>query len=319
MKHLALPGVALLAGALHAPAQAIPAPALLQLRDTVGARVEAVTVLGGDYGAAGGIYTFRGGTLANLSVSKLGGAGEVAEPKPLGESGVKWAPVLQGNIGNIDARNEINRQFLQGNVMSYDILAAQVGGGARFHFNDHFSLAPTISGMYGHTENDLVAKTANGHLVEQLGRGRLVNWTVDTWSVSPGIDGKYEWNWGRTRWEFTSRYTFYHTESFQSSTPFVSIDGDSHTWENKLDVDVPLGWKLFGRELHTGGFFARTELFDGIAEGLREDHIYTANGRLVFDFTEKFEFVRWLGFGASYFFADQVSGWSAGVDICFEF
>jgi len=48
--------------------------------------------------------------------------------------------------------------------------------------------------------------------------------------------------------------------------------------ENKLDVGVPLGWKLFDQELHTGGFFSRTELFGNAAEGLNENHIYTVNG-----------------------------------------
>jgi hypothetical protein len=37
--------------------------------------------------------------------------------------------------------------------------AVDFGGGARFWFNDHLSLAPTVSGIYGHTENSY---TANG-------------------------------------------------------------------------------------------------------------------------------------------------------------
>jgi hypothetical protein len=297
----------------------IPTEALRQLQDTVGARVEAVTVLGGDYGAAGGIYTFRGGTLASLSVSKIGGAGEVAQERSLGLGDVTWAPVLQGNVGYVQAGNQINRGFLRGNVLTYDVAAAQFGGGARFHFNEHLSVAPTVSGMYGHVENELVAHNGRGRFVEQNGRGRFVDWSADTWSVTPSVDGIYEWTWGRTRWEFTSRYSFFHTESFQSSTPFVSIEGDSHTLENKVDVDVPLGWKVFGRELHTGGFFSRTELFGGISDGLRENHIYTANGRLVLDFSDKSSFLRWIGLGGSYFFGDAVSGWSAGLDMRFEF
>jgi hypothetical protein len=52
------------AGFLAQPAlaqPALPADALEQFQHVIGNRVEAVTILGGDYAAAGGIYTFRSG------------------------------------------------------------------------------------------------------------------------------------------------------------------------------------------------------------------------------------------------------------------
>ena len=133
------------------------------------------------------------------------------------------------------------------------------------------------------------------------------------------MEGRYEWLWRRARLEFSSRYNFFHTESFNSSSPVIQLDGDSHTWENKLDVDVPLGWELFGREWHTGGFFSRTELGGNVADGIRESHVYTVNGRFVLDLMGKAWVVRWLGLGYSYFWADNFSGWSAGLDIRLDF
>lgn len=298
---------------------AVPPQAIEQFQHVIGSRVEAVTILGGDYGAAGGIYTFRGGEVANLSIAKIGGGGNIAEPRPLGESGWKWAPVLQGNLGHITAQNEFATGYLQGNQSVYDVLAVQVGGGARFYFTDQLSFAPAISGIYGHTENEFKPQNAVGDAVKAAASGTYVDWQLDTWSVMPSLDLRYEWLWRRTAFEFNSRYTFFHTESFDSSSPVVSVNGDSHAWENKLDVDVPLGWRVFGRELHTGGFFARTELFGGAAEGLNEDHIYTVNGRFVMDLLGKVWKVRWLGLGASYFFGDHFDGWSAGLDLRFQF
>ena len=43
------------------------------------------------------------------------------------------------------------------------------------------------------------------------------------------------------------------------------------------------------------------------------------NGRLVLDFLGKLWKVKWLGLGASYFFSDNFSGWSAGLDLRFKF
>jgi hypothetical protein len=88
---------------------------------------------------------------------------------------------------------------------------------------------------------------------------------------------------------------------------------------NKLDVDVPLGLKILGRELHTGGFVSRTEVFGDAAHGLNTDYAYTANGRLVFDFLGKLWKLKWFGLGASYFWGHDLGGWSAGVDMRFQF
>ena len=306
---------------LSAPAQqpVVPSQAIDQFQQVVGNRAEAAIILGGDYGAAGGIYSFRGGKVAELSVSKLGGGGDIRSPRSLGLGGIEWAPVLQGNLGHITADNAFPGGYLQGNRLVYDVVAVQGGAGARFYFNDHFSLAPTISGIYGHTENEFKAQNAVGETVKAAASGTFVDWTIDSWSVQPALDVDYEWLWGRTTFEFSSRYNYFHTESFNSTSPLASVNGDSHTWENKLDVDVPLGWKILGGELHTGGFFARTEMFGGIAAGLNADHSYTVNGRLVLDLLGKLWKVKWLGLGASYFFSDNFSGWSAGLDLRFKF
>ncbi len=316
---ITLAGVLLLVGASASGQPALPPQAIEQFESVIGNRVEAVTILGGDYGAAGGIYTFRSGDVANVSLAKFGGGGNVAEPRSLGASGLKWAPVLQGNLGHISAINKFRTGYLQGNESVYDMLAVQGGGGARFYFTDHLSLAPAISGIYGRTENEFKPRNANGYFIKTNASGTFVDWTLETWTVAPSLDLRYDWSWRGTTFEFGSRYNFFHTESFDSSSPVVGVNGDSHTWENKLDVDVPLGWKVFGRELHTGGFFARTELFGGAAEGLNADHVYTVNGRLVVDLLDRVWKMRWLGVGASYIFGDHMAGWTAGVDIRFQF
>jgi hypothetical protein len=300
-------------------AQGVPPAAIDQFQQVVGNRVEAVTILGGDYGAAGGLYTFRGGRVADLSVSKIGGGGDVAEKRPLGIGDLEWAPVLLGNLGYISAKNEFESGVLQGNELRFDTLAVQGGFGARFYFTEGLSLAPTIGGIYGYTENEFLANNAFGQAIKSAASGQYVDWDIDTWSVVPGVELKYTFAWKRIAFELDSRYEYFHTETFDSTSPLIKVQGDSQTWENKLDVDAPLGLKFLGRELHTGGFVSRTELFGGAAEGLDANHLYTFNGRLVLDLLGAVWKVRWVGLGFTYFLADQFSGWSAGVDLKFRF
>jgi hypothetical protein len=311
--------VAMLAFLRPAFAQSIPQPAIDQFNSVIGDRVELATILGGDYGAGGGIYSFRGGSVADLAVGKIGGGGNIASPRPLGDTGIRWAPVLLGNLGTIAAANQFNSGFLQGNNSEYDVYAVQGGGGARFYFNEHLSLAPTISGIYGHTKNDFQPHNAVGDFIKTAGAGNYVDWDIDTWTIAPSADLRYEWLWGRTAFELSSRYNYFHTESFYSSSSVIDINGDSHTLVTKIDVDLPLGVSLFNHELHTGGFFSSTRLFGGAARGLDSDHFYTANARFVMDFLGKVWKLRWLGIGASYFFGNHFDGWSAGVDVQFQF
>ena len=112
--------------------------------------------------------------------------------------------------------NDFPGGYLQGNRLVYDVLAMQGGAGARFYFNDHFSLAPTISGIYGHTENEFKAQNAVGESVKAAASGTFVDWRIDSWCVQPALDLDYEWRWGRTTFECSSRYNYFHTESFNS-------------------------------------------------------------------------------------------------------
>jgi hypothetical protein len=299
--------------------QALPPAAVEQFQHVIGTRVELVTILGGDYSPAGGLYSWRGGSLADLNIAKLGGGGTVATPASLGVGSLTWAPVLQGNIGYSTVENDFATGYLQGNRTSYTIFAVEAGGGARFFLNDHVSFAPTISGIYGHIENSFIPQNSVGNMVKAAASGTFVDWELDTWSLVTSLDMSYGFLWRRTTFVFSSTYSFYHTQSFKSSSPVVGVNGDSQTWTNKLDVDVPLGWKLFDRELHTGGFISRTELFGGAAIGLNSNYANTANARFVLDIPSRVWHLRWIGIGLSKIWGDHFDGWTAGVDVKLEF
>ena len=100
----------------------------------------------------------------------------------------------------------------------------------------------------------------------------------------------------------------------------MSVNGDSETWLNKIDVDVPLSMELWGHELRTGGFISRTELYGDIRNGLNIDHLYEVHGRLVLDYLKQFWKAQWFGVGGSYLWGPNgLSGFSIGVDVSFQF
>lgn len=302
-------------------AQVVPPGAVAQFQSTMGDRVEAMTVLGGDYGAGSGAYGFHNaqGGSADLSLTKVGGGGVVADPRPLGVGDMTWAPVLLGTIGYGSTENRFDGGYLAGNTSQTTTLALEAGAGARFFLTEDLSLTPTVAAIYGHTRNQFTANNDLGQKVKAVASGTFVDWSVDTWSVVPALELRYTYHVDRVAIQFSSRYCFFHTEGFNNSSPVIDVNGDSQTWANMIDVDVPLGKELWGHELHTGGYVSRTELGGGAAAGLNEDHMYTVNGRLVLDYLHDLWMVRWVGLGASYYWGDSFSGWSAGISMRLEY
>jgi Solitary outer membrane autotransporter beta-barrel domain len=292
-------------------------------KNSIGAKIATTTILGGDYGLSGGAFTSIDNNSGNidLNISKFGGMGDIYPIRPLGDLGIGWQPQLQGSMGYLTATKHYNAEsVLNGDQNEDKTFAIEFGGGARFWFNDSFSIAPTLMGMYGHTENSYTANSAFGKTNQAAAsQAGLINWNVDTWTIRPAMDVQYQRTWHRTIFTLSSDFTYFYTESFSSSSANVNVDGDSEAWENKLDVDVPLGVELFGHELRTGGFFSRTDLYDGLREGLNTDYLYQAHGRLVLDFLDQLWKVQYIGIGVTYMWGEEFNGWSIGADVAFRF
>ncbi len=298
-----------------------------QLRTMLGDRIEALTILGGDFGLSDGHYKstatseFPGGpSSTELSVTKIGGDGDVGDPQQLGDLNIGWQPRLQGNMGYLTSTNYLHGSLLQGDVSKFRDFAIQFGGGARFWVSENFSFAPTLMGMYGRTSNEYTATSAfmraNLPNAKQLG---LVDWTVDTWSIRPSVDFQYLIRLDRVLVTLSSDPTYFYTESFRDSTSGVKVSGDSGSWDNKVDIDIPLGVMVHGHELRTGGYFSRTDLFGDLENGLDVEHINEIHARLVADMLNQVWKAQWVGFGISYLWGPNIRGWTVGADIAFQF
>ena len=320
-------GAAILVALLPAGAECQITPEQAsQLRNAIGARVEALTILGGDYGIAGanfrstGKFTFGESTDATVAVTKLGGAGDIGDPRPLGSLPVGWQPRLQGNMGWLDGTQHLHSDLVEGDITQIKTYGIEFGGGARFWVNERLSFAPTLMGLYGHTSQTYTANSAfmraNLEAARQMG---LVDWTVDTWTLITGVDFQYLINLNRTIITLTSTPVYYHTETFNSSTAQLNVQGSSSTWANMVDVDIPLGVELHGHELRSGGYYRWTGLYGDLRDGLHESNLNEIHGRIVLDFLNQLWKVQWIGIGASYVWGPNITGWSAGLDVVFRF
>jgi hypothetical protein len=317
--------LSLLLMTVPARAQSLSPDERNRLRDMIGNRIEAATILGGDFGVSGASFNSTSGNNDDtLDLQKFGGSGVVGDPMPLGTLPIGWQPQVQGSMGYLTSHQNFNNPAqtnLVGAESKVHDFSIQFGGGAAFWLSDSFSIAPTIMGMYGHTENTFYpnGNSNAANLQQQAKDAGLVDWTADTWTIRPSLEFQYAYTWRRTIITLYTVPTYFHTESFSTSNPNVSVNGDSETWMNKIDVDIPTGKTLFGHELRTGGYFSRTDFYGDMKNGLPTDYLYETHGRLGLDYLNQLWKVQWIGIGGSYLWGRSFDGWSIGADVAFRF
>ena len=296
-----------------------------QLLNIQRARIEALSILGADFGLASGQFDSTGheaGTLidTDLTITKFGGYADVGDPRPLDNLSIGWQPRVQGSMGWLDSTNHLQTGVLAGDINEFKTFAIEFGGGARFWFNDALSIAPTIMGMYGHTSSTFYANSAfaRKNFTHYVSLG-IIDWQVNTWTFRPAMNVQYLLTLDRTIITLSSDAAFFHTESFSSSNARLNVVGESGSWDNKVDVDIPLGITLDGHELRTGAYLSRTDLYGGLRNGLQVEHINEIHARLVLDFLGQFWKLQWLGIGASYLWGTSITGWTVGADVQFRF
>jgi hypothetical protein len=325
--------------ALSAPAavlvllSAVPAVAQAQIsptqvaatRNVIGARVEAMTILGGDFGLSDGNFHSTGslGSMpsdVDTSVEKFGGSGDVGDPMPLGDLDIGWQPRIQGNVGYLQSSDHVQNPQLGGDTSEFRTFAIEFGGGARFWTSQNFSIAPTVMALYGRTDDTYYAYSTYGR--QNLGRLQelgLADWSVDTWTLRPAVNLQYIVALERAIITFSSDPTGFITHGFNRSNAHLNVAGDSGLVTNKVDFDIPLDVEFYGHELRTGGYLSRTDMFGDLQEGLGVEHINEVHVRLVADFLNQLWKVQWLGIGASYLWGTNIQGWTVGADAAFRF
>jgi hypothetical protein len=311
-------GLGALALVQTADGQEVPPGALEQLDRLIGARVETMSILGTQSGASGGTYLSNVNDTA-VEVFKLTGRGDLGYPKPIGDSGIGWNLLFEGGIGYAQFNNRFPDNQLAGNESQIDTFAMSLGAGVRFTFHERLSLAPSFGVIYSHTSNEFTARTDVGRAIVARFDEVLVNWDADLISLVPGIEARYQQPIGPVTIELTSRYKYFETLRIRRSTEALSFEDNAGWWRNELDVDVRLPLYAFGRQFRTGVYFARSELYGGLADGLRSDYLYDAGARFVVDLLGALWKVEWLGIGGGYFWGEDFSGWTIGADIRMKF
>ena len=314
-------------GAVPMGAQAQISTAQANLvEDALGARVEALTILGGDFGLSDGNFHSTGALRpgqdddVETRVTKLGGDGDVGDPTPLGDLNLGWQPRLQGNMGYLDSSNHLQSRLLAGDTTELKTFAIEFGGGARFWTSNSLSLAPTIMVLYGRTDDTYAAQSAFGvRNLSDLQRLGLADWSIDTWTVRPALNIQYVFAFDRALITISSDPTGFYTHGFARSNIHLRVGGDSGFVINKVDIDIPLGIELYNHELRSGGYLSRTDLFGDLKTGLDVQHINELHGRIVLDFLNQLWKLQWLGVGASYLWGTNIRGWTVGADVAFRF
>ena len=181
--------------------------------------------------------------------------------------------MIEGGIGYGTFENHFDDGALDGNRSTISTLAVFLGGGVRFTVWEDFSLAPTFGVVYAHSDNDFDARNDVGRQVLQLaGVNDIVNWSADTFTVVPGIEARYRHLFGGIiQLTLRSLFKYFHTEPISRSTTALSFESTSQWWLNEIDVEWRMPVYLWGRQLRTGAYINRSELYGGLETTLKTE------------------------------------------------
>jgi hypothetical protein len=202
-------------------------------QNAIGPRVEALTILGGDFGLSDGEFhsteTLESGHTVpvDTNVSKFGGDGEVGSPRPLDALHIGWQPLVQGNMGYLESTTRLSELHSSAVTNEFRTFAVEFGGGVRLWTTDRLSFAPTLMVLYGRTDYDYSASSAfRQSSVPQLRQLGLIDWNISTWSLRPALDIQYVAHISRTLVTFSSDAVGFFTHGFDRSNIHLRVGGN---------------------------------------------------------------------------------------------
>jgi hypothetical protein len=299
------------------PAAAQPEPSLADVRNqldqVVGNRVEATVLLGGQQLPQGGLFGWQFNDV-DARILKYPWSTELGGRRPLDVGGLEWTPVLLGSIGAGHFANHFADGPLAGNSSTYDTYSVGLGAGPRIWLLPELSVLPSFNLLYAYTENDFDAGTDPGRGAEQAADGHLVNWHTHTLTFIPSVELRYRQSFGPVTATLTSTFTYFATIPIARSTEAYSFTSDSQVWNNRVDLGVVTPWSIARWPILVGGFVQRAELWGGLRQSLKADHVYAAGGHVALDPGGRLWKVSEIGVAGSYFWTGSFSGWTLGLD-----
>jgi hypothetical protein len=280
------------------------------LNTAIGQRVETAVVLGTANSISTGGYKWQLDN-ADGTITRATWEFNLGDYHPIDLSNIRYVWTTDGGVGYADYHDDFLSGNFAGDSERFQSYALGSDIGPRIFFTDDLSLLPQIGLIYGYTTNtfDNANGAANDVIIHSL-----VNWHVQTLSLTPAIQGQYEHTFfGNFRVRFRSEYAYYSTFPIQRSTHAWSFRSNSEVWQNLIDLDYKTGIQLLTCPLHVGGNFSRTDLFDGIAAAMDCSHFYNITGRISLDTSRTIGLISELGLSGTYTWGTGFHGYAFGI------
>ena len=295
-------------------AQTLPPGAAEAVGRTLGNRVEAFSVLGGDRGLIDGKYTWPD-QHATVDITKFAWQAELYQDDPLPLwNGLRWSPLIEGAGGYLSSRSQNIGNVLEGNETISHAAVISLGVGARVYFTDDLSVLCAVDVFYTHINSRLDAQTAFGRQVLAELNGSSSDLALEILTFAPQAEIRYRHRWGDIRLEVTSRFVFFHDEIVGSAPQF--FEAESQIWHNSIFVEYWTPLRFWDQQVRVGAGIDRAELYGGLSSAADARHVYTAGGHVV---TGPLWIFEYIGLYAAHEWATSFSGNSLGVDISVAF
>jgi hypothetical protein len=306
----------LLAGATLPTNNLRAAPNANEFNDRVNEVVNGVTIFTSQDTASSGVFSFDSDTPgvgdADIDLIKLPGK------YTFGDENDVLRPQIRGVLGSLESK----RSVATGSPGSIDdfsrleVLTAGVFGGVVYRPWRELRITPLIGVAYSHVKRRYDYNNSFSQMNLLPYDREAFNTSVDVMTYSPTVELDYTFREGATVFIPKVRYSHLFNDSVSSKSSVVDVNSDSGMLQSFLDVETPLGYKVYGQDLGLHPFIVRTDLFGTAKEARGPNYFYEAGADLTFTDKDR-KLIEGFSLGASYIFGDNFSGYRIGVGLIF--
>ena len=283
------------------------------VRDAVNGAVGVTVTFSSNRSISGGSFALDDDEDTDIEVYKIPATWK------LGKSESQVQPFIQLLVGYFGSDSSGGGSFEPADSVDFDTYSAGLTSGVTIGIlGEQLSIEPSLGLFYSRVELDYDANSVQTmELLQPFIEEGLLNFDLDTYTIAPGIVGRYSQELSSDlKLLFLSDYTYLQTGSTSSDPVARGFSASTSVLRNRMDVEINSHMQVKRRSLWIKPYFGRTELFGDTQDSLGVNYFYELGLDLIARSTSETSLFRDIGIGFGYVDGDNINGWR--VDVVYE-
>ncbi len=275
---------------------------------------------------------------SNFNINNVGGSSinmiKIPFTLDIGPEHLDWVPFIEGNFGYMKSYSHFDSlESLLGPIppgggqepydetdadVNWTGYSALIGIGLKVPLSDAWSFRPSIDIAWSRFENETEFSGPGESYYQELLDGLATNWVLDTFTYVGSLRFDYEKKLEKTVFHFTGKYSYMYTDFRHDDHILNDYHVTNDIFTGQIDLKGPFGLSFKGNDLGWVLFFAHYRFEGEVGSLMGVVDYYSENGFFIqTDFAKEILYTNGLKLGLSYFWGDDIEGYSFRLGFTF--